>query len=215
MCSEVARMRSIVTSDLLQSYCALTYYAEDEPDLINGTGGQFVELFLNNQYVGLYYMTEKMDRKQLKLKKYDEEKDNIRGLLWKGSEWSYSIFMGHDYNSNYYPMRSPVMYDNNSEDWDGYEVKYPDLGDGQPIRWNELYDAVDFVCTASDEEFVIKAPELFDMPVLMDYYILMETILSADNHGKNMYFFVHNQNKNKKISFGAWDLDSNIGRRWN
>lgn len=215
MSIDVARMRNRVCTDLMQSYAAKPYYFEDEPNMVNGTRGHFVEVFLNDQYVGIYCMTEKMDRKQLKLKKYDEAKDNIRGLLYKGKEWSYSIFMGHDYDSNYYPMKSPVMYNNNSDWWDGYEMEYPDLGDGEPIRWNELYDAVNFVCTASDIDFVNGVSDYFDMPVLMDYYIFMETILSADNHGKNMFFYIYNRNKDKKISFGPWDLDSTFGRRWN
>ena len=107
------------------------------------------------------------------------------------------------------------MYNNQSDAWDGYETKYPDLGDGEPISWGELYNAVDFVCTAQDKDFVREIGDYFDMPVLMDYYILMESILSADNHGKNMFFFIYNRNKDKKISFGPWDLDSTFGRRWN
>lgn len=215
MSIDVARMRNRVCTDLMQSYAAKPYYYEEEPNMINGTRGHFVEVFLNDQYVGIYCMTERMDRKQLKLKKYDEAKNNIRGLLWKGKEWSYSIFMGHDYNSNYYPMKSPVMYSNDYDTWDGYEMEYPDLSDGEPISWGELYDAVNFVCTAPDAEFVEGIADYFDMPVLMDYYIFMETILSSDNHGKNMFFFVYNRNKDKKISFGPWDLDSTFGRRWN
>lgn len=215
MSIDVARMRNRVVTDLWEDYSVKPYYYDKQPDLINGTRGRFVEVFLNNSYVGIYCMTEKMDRKQLQLKKYDETDGTIKGELWKSSDWSYAVFMGHNSNSNYYPKSSPVAFNNTSETWDAYEVKYPDLGDSQPINWSELYDAVNFVCTSSDADFTSQVASYFDMPVMLDYYILMETILSADNHGKNMYFYIYNRNKDKKISFGPWDLDSTCGRRWN
>lgn len=216
MSIDKARMRNRVVTDLWNHMATKPYYFDDEPEAKTGTRGHFVEAFLNDEYVGIYCMTEKMDRKQMKLKKIDEDKPEapIRGELWKSSDWSYSVFMGHNYDSNEYPMTPPVAFDNTSETWDGYEVKHPDLEDGEPVDWQDLYDAVNFVATASDEEFKAHAAEYFDIPVLIDYYILMETILSADNHGKNMYFGIYNRKKNKKITFGIWDLDSTCGRRW-
>lgn len=56
--------------------------------------------------------------------------------------------------------------------------------------------------------------DYFDYPVMVDYYILMETILSADNHGKNMYWGIHNRNMDKRLTPALWDLDSTCGRRW-
>jgi hypothetical protein len=215
MSIDVARMRNRVTTDLWEAYSQKPYFYDKQPDLVNGTRGRFVEMFLNDSYVGIYCMTEKMDRKQLQLRKYDETTNTIKGELWKSSDWSYAVFMGHYSNSTSYPKKSPVNYDNNSETWDSYEVKYPDMDDAQPINWSELYDAVDFVCTSSDQTFTEQVGSYFDMPVLLDYYIFMETILSADNHGKNMYFYIYNRAKDKKISFGPWDLDSTCGRRWN
>lgn len=211
-----ARMRNRVVTDLWNHMATKPYYFEDEPEAKTGTRGHFVEAFLNDEYVGIYCMTEKMDRKQMKLKKIDDETPDapIRGELWKSSDWSYSVFMGHNPDNNEYPMTPPPSFSNTSETWDGYEVKHPDLEDGEPVDWQDLYDAVNFVATSSDEEFKAQVAEYFDIPVLIDYYILMETILSADNHGKNMYFGIYNRKKNKKITFGIWDLDSTCGRRW-
>lgn len=213
-----ARMRNRVVTDLWNDFAVKPYYFDKEPDAYTGTRGHFVELMLNGQYAGIYCMTEKLDRKQMKLKKYDEKKagtdEAIRGELYKASDWSYSVFMGHYSDQNYYPQAHPTGYSNRSETWDSYEVKYPDLGDGQPVDWAELYDAVDFVCTASDEAFVAGVGKYFDMPTIIDYYILMETILSADNHGKNMYWGVYNRNKSPMLTPALWDLDSTCGRRW-
>ena len=213
-----ARMRNRVVTDLWNDFAMKPYYFDKEPEAHTGTRGRFVELMLNGQYAGIYCMTEKLDRKQMKLKKYDEDKAGtdaaIRGELYKASDWSYSVFMGHYSDQNYYPRSHPTSFNNRSETWDGYEVKYPDLGDGQPVDWAEMYNAVDFVCTASDEAFAAGVGKYFDMPTLIDYYILMETILSADNHGKNMYWGVYNRNKSAMLTPALWDLDSSCGRRW-
>lgn len=216
MCIDKMRMRNRVVTDLWNDFAVKPYYFSSEPKALSGTRGQFVELLLNDQYAGIYCMTEKMDRKQMKLKKYDEQStlSKIRGELWKSGDWSYSVFMGHHSDNTTYPMQSPVFYNNLSETWDSYEVKYPDIEDGQKVNWSELYNAVNFVCTAGNDEFSASIGNYFDLPVLMDYYILMETILSADNHGKNMYFAVYDKSRDKKITFGLWDLDSTCGRRW-
>ncbi len=218
MVIDKARMRNRVVTDWWNDNGAKPYYFDKEPEALTGTRGQFVELLLNGQYAGLYCMTEKIDRKQMKLKKYDEQKagtpEAIRGQLYKASDWSYAVFMGHHSDRNYYPGTSPVDYDNNSEVWDSYEVKYPDLGDGQPVDWAELYNAVNFVCTSTDEEFTARVSTYFDLPPLVDYYVLMEAILSVDNHGKNMYWGVRNRNKSIMLTLALWDLDSTCGRRW-
>ncbi len=218
MVIDKARMRNRVVTDWWNDHGAKPYYIDKEPEALTGTRGRFVELLLNGQYAGLYCMTEKIDRKQMKLKKYDDLKagtpEAIRGQLYKASDWSYAVFMGHNSDNNYYPGTSPVGYNNNSEVWDSYEVKYPDLGDGQPVDWAELYNAVNFVCTATDEEFIAQVGTYFDLPPLVDYYVLMEVILSADNHGKNMYWGIRNRHKNLMLTLALWDLDSTCGRRW-
>ncbi|MCM1108872.1 MAG: CotH kinase family protein [Clostridium sp.] len=216
MVIDKSRMRNRVVTDLWNDFARKPYYIEKEPKALTGTRGQYVELFLNGNYAGLYCMTEKIDRKQMKLKKYVSSLGNegITGLLYKASDWSYSVFMGHDYDSQSYPMTSPVGYSNQKDEWDGYELKYPDIDDGEPVDWRDLYNAVKFVCMATNNEFRQQIADYFDYPVLVDYYVLMEAILSVDNHGKNMYWGIHNRNMDKRLTPALWDLDSTCGRRW-
>ncbi len=211
---DMGRIRNRVLTDLWNDYRRDPYYIDQEPEALTGTRGEFVELILNDDYRGIYCMTENMDRKQMKLKKYDEETLDIHGQLWKSKDWSYAVFMGHNKDSNYYPGTSPYGYDNGSESWDFYNLKYPEIDEVFPTDWSPLYNAVDFVCTASDDDFRAHVGEFFDMPVVIDYYILMETILSTDNHGKNMFFAVYDQQTDKKITLGVWDMDATSGQRW-
>lgn len=211
---DMSRCRNRVLTDLWNDYSTPPYYKASEKKARTGTRGQFVEVTLNNKYVGIYCMTEAMDRKQMKLKKQDDD-GTLHGMLWKSKDWSYGVFMGHDYNSNYYPGTSPSTYNNGSESWENYYVKYPDYEDnGNTTDWSTLYDAVNFVCTSGDATFKRDFGSYFDYPLLLDYYILMETTLSADNHGKNMYFAVYDKQEDKKITFGVWDMDATLGQRW-
>ena len=212
---DMSRIRNRVLTDLWNDYCQLPYYSNKEPKALSGTRGNFVELILNDEYRGIYCMTENIDRKQMKLVKYDEETGQIHGQLWKSKDWSYATFMGTKPDGNYSPKDYLSTPNPNKDMWDSYQVKYPDIEDsGNQTDWQTLYEAVKFVCTSDDGFFTHYAEEYFDLPVLIDYYILMETILSTDNHGKNMFYACYDQVKSKKITFAVWDMDATCGQRW-
>jgi len=211
---DMSRIRNRVLTDLWNDFATKPYYIDQEPKALSGTRGRFAELILNGEYRGIYCLTEAMDRKQMKLKKHDDETGTMHGQLWKSKDWSYAVFMGHHVDNNSYPKTSPAAYDNHSESWDQYYVKYPDIEDVNPTQWSVLWNAVNFVCTSTDANFKAHISEYFDLPVVIDYYILMETILSSDNHGKNMYFAVYDKQQDKKITFGVWDMDATTGQRW-
>ncbi len=220
MAVDKARMRNRVSTDLWNDYSTRPYYADEEPKMSPGTHGRFVEVVLNGNYHGLYCMTEKMDRKQLKLKKIkqeDGEADVIRGVLYKSEQWSYEVLMGHESDSRNLPGKAPSAYDNTRMTWSNYEMDYPDIEDGESIDWGPLYNAVNFVATSTDNEFVDNYQHWFDMPVWTDYYLFLDVILATDNHGKNMFFLNYNitdEENGQKISLAPWDLDGTWGRRW-
>lgn len=217
-------MRNRVSTDLWNDFATKPYHRREgwEPKARTGTRGRFVEVFLNGTYHGLYCMTEKMDRKQLKLKKYvaatETEPAVIHGSLYKSSQWNYEVLMGHEIDSEYFPKRAPASYNNNlrQETWREYEVKYPDYEE-EKIDWGPLWNAINFVATSSDVEFDNKFDNYFDRPVINDYYLFIELMLATDNHGKNMFFFNYDQQGEKhaeKIGITPWDLDGTWGRRW-
>lgn len=211
---DMSRIRNRVLTDLWNDYSTPPYYIQDEPKALTGSRGKFVELILNDEYRGIYCMTENMDRKQMKLKKYDEETGTIHGQLWKSKDWSYATFMGTKPDGGYTPKDYLSNPNNSSEMWDSYQVKYPELEDVSPTDWSVLYNAVNFVCTSSDDLFSHYISDYFDLPLVIDYYILMETVLATDNHGKNMFFACYDKTKSKKITFGVWDMDATCGQRW-
>ena len=212
---DMSRIRNRTLTDLWNDYSTPPYYISEEKKAMTGTRGHFVELILNGEYRGIYCMTENMDRKQMKLKKYDEENEETHGQLWKSKDWTYATLMGTRPDGSYWPKDFLTEPDSNSEMWDQYEVKYPDFEDyGYQTDWEVLYNAVDFVCHSTDDEFKAQVAEYFDLPLVIDYYILMETILATDNHGKNMFFGVYDKQVDKKITFSVWDMDATCGQRW-
>lgn len=211
-----ARMRNRVSTDLWLDFSKPVYYAQSEPGMFNGTRGFFVEVFLNNTYNGLYCMTEKIDRKQLNLKKlkYSADSSSVtqRGALYKASSWSIGTQLG---NPNTWGTSTLPEYNNNSESWTAFEVKYPDLGDGEPVEWKPAYDAVKVpYWETPDNEFRANTNTYFDMPVFIDYYLFLDLMLASDNHGKNYYLSVYDQTASPMVSLTPWDLDGVWGRRW-
>lgn len=215
------RMRNRVSTDLWNDFASKPYWSVQEPELINGTRGRFVEVFLNDTYQGLYCMTEKVDRQQLKLKKLRVSVDlttgeNIytqRGALWKASSWSTATMYGYPYGGGY----GIPGYSNTSINWSSFESKYPELDEGEPITWDNLYNAIRISSEyyTNDQTFNQLAQETFDLPVYLDYYLFLELLLATDNHGKNLYTNIYDQTTSTKVSITPWDLDGTWGIRWN
>lgn len=213
-----SRMRNRVTTDLWNAYSAKPYHYAKEPALVNGTRGVFVEVFINDAYQGLYCMTEKVDRKQLKLKKLKYSSDSTtvqqRGGLYKGTSWASGTFLGNQIWDGS-PHNMSTAYNNNSETWSGFEVKYPDYGDGEPVEWKPLVDAVTVSSyLTNDATFQSQVNTYFDMPVFLDYYLLLDVMLASDNQGKNAYFSVYDQSSSPMITITPWDCDGVWGIRW-
>lgn len=219
-----ACMRNRVSTDLWNDYSVKPYYADRENKVRTGTRGEFVEVFLNGSYWGLYCMTEKMDRKQLKLKKYVPASESTtyqpepHGFLYKSKDWSYEVLMGHKPDERTFPYTevSKVYNYLGQESWCGFEQKYPDAKD-EYVDWTPLRDAVNFVATTDVQStFDREIGNYFDLPILRDYYLLIELALATDNHGKNMFFYAYDQAgaEGNKISVCPWDMDGTFGQNW-
>ena len=223
MAVDPACMRNRVATDIWNDFSAAPYYKDREKKALTGTRGRFVEVFLNGSYHGIYCMTEKLDRKQLKLKKFKaaaESKsgeDEVHGLLYKSSQWSYEVFMGHNSDSHYFPETEPRSFSNTlgQETWAQFELKYPDYAE-EAVEWTPLWNAVNFVATSSQDDFDAHVADYFDMPVVKDYYLFLDLLLATDNHGKNMFYSVYDRKgeEGDRLSLTPWDLDGTLGARW-
>lgn len=200
---DLFRLRNRIATEIWNDFATKPYYASKEPKAKSGVTGKVVEVILNNKYRGIYSLTEAMDRKELKLKKYDDKNQEFHGQLWKVSSWDKATFWDIDKD-----------YDNTQETWHAFETKYPDIEDVNPTDYSPLYEAIDFVVNSNDEAFKKEVGDYFDIPVLIDYQLFQETLKPVDNNGKNMYWGIYDVAKSKKLTLAIWDLDASVGQDW-
>lgn len=192
MYNEPLRVRSKTNNDLWRLINTL-HYQNSEPGAINGIRMKYIELFINDAYQGLYCLSERVDRKQLRLKAHN---GNIRGELHKGISWGASTFS------------ALPAFDNNSLLWGGFEYKHPE----EEIDWSNLYELVDFVMNAPSAAFYQDYPNRFDTENLVDYFIFLNLLRATDNTGKNIY--IAKYDANSKYFYVPWDLDGSFGTIW-
>jgi len=191
--NEPLRSSSKVSNELWQEIHQI-YYKDKEPDAKNGINTVYVELFLNNQYKGVYTLTEKIDRKQLKLKKYN---NGIVGELYKGSNWGDAV-----------TFTGLPNFDNNSLTWGGFEYKHPE----EKTDWTNLYNFVNFVENSTDKDFYSQYTTKFNIKNAVDYYILLNLTRATDNYGKNTY--IAKYKTGEPYYYVPWDLDGVFGNNW-
>ena len=201
---DFARVRNRVAKDIWAEFSTPPYYAAYEPKTpYTYVRGDFVEVFLNDQYMGIYSLNEHMDRQQLKLKQYDYDAGEFHGGLWKPMKWS-TVTLFSD----------PKTFDATQKNWDEFYVKYPNIDDVNPTNFGTLHNAVKFASRASDADFRDSVGCYFDIPVLRDYYLFAILLQSPDNVGKNAYYACYDVATDKRLTMAIWDLDCTQGQFW-
>lgn len=206
-----SKIRNRASMDLWLDFSQKPYHSEKEPKAINGTRGRFVEVYVNGGYYGLFCLSEKVDRKQLKLKKFATDQQTgqpyYRGLLYKAL-----------YSDN---TRTPFFYYNKDvpssdllQEWDGMKNEYPDIRDNEPWSWDPLLTSVKKVAFNSSS-FMSNVEKHFDVPVFIDYVLFVDLMCAFDNVGKNYYcWFYDYSSGDKRMGYTPWDMDATWGRNW-
>lgn len=194
------RMRNRVCFDIWNEISKTPY--KTDFDNRNGTLGQFVEVYLNGEYHGLYCMTDKIDRKLLGLKKAKEQSDGsvyVRGVLYKGEAWTDATRMtGYDISESF-----------DGEAWNGWELQYPD---DYPCydAWKPLMNLIDF-CNTRNAFFKLHYRQHFYYDNLVDYALFIMGLNIIDNNVKNTHFSCPDINVNETYLITPWDLDCSLG----
>ncbi len=200
------RVRNRVSTDLWLDFARKPWYADTLNNVHNGSRGKMVEVILNGAYHGIYNMCEPIDRKQLKLKRYDEENKEFHGVLWT----SFS-------RTGTTKMSNPVTRVKGKTTWDGFELKYPDYDEIKRVNWTAMEEAVWFANRADTSELKLRIDSMghyFDLPVMMDYYIFVSTLQALDNECKNIYYACYDTQDNHRLTMVPWDLDICLGANY-
>ncbi|MDR1372201.1 MAG: CotH kinase family protein [Dysgonamonadaceae bacterium] len=199
--SDILRINEKTANEIWQRLNHL-HYQSLEPAAINCRRGKYAELFLNGDYMGVYQVTEPVDRKQLKLKKFNETKGGIRGELFKSNGWGLA---------NY---RVCPPYVDNSYIWDGgggnFESVYPK---NVYPEWKDLYDFVHCVVHDYDNQFYTNWKNYFDEENAIDYFIYLNLASANDNYSNNLY--IARYDIGYKYFYIPRDYDGAFGQNWN
>lgn len=187
-----SRMRNRLATDMWNSFNNVPHILS-EPDAHNGTRGYMAEVFVNYKYMGVYCLTEKLDRKQLKIKKQ-------YGNSYKANDWTNQ--------TDFYGL---TAYDNNVATWGGWEYEYPDLGDTPAPNWGYLYDEISFILNSSDDVFKAQIKDKVDINNMVDYFIFMNITRATDNQNKNTFFSFYDSRVANKFFYSVWDLEGSMG----
>ena len=199
------RVRNRVSTDLWLDMAREPWYADSVSELHHGSRGQMVEVLLNGEYAGIYNMCEPIDRKQMKLKRFDEETRTFHGQTWMAYTWTRTVNMSE-------PQRLPRF----STTWDGFELKYPDKDEIGTVKWTALQDAVLFANRSFEDRQLFKdsIEYYFDMPVMQDYYVFIMALQALDNECKNIYYVCRDVEDNPRLTMVPWDLDICLGQNY-
>ena len=189
MWAQPLRLRDKVANQLWMEMYRLPY-AASEPEALPGIRMEYADLYLNGSYQGVYALTERIDRKQLALRKYNGD---LRGVLYKGNGAGAPTF------------DELPPFDNTSDTWGNYEWVYPNEAD-TAINWSQLYGFTNFVMNASDAVFYSQYPAQFDKDNAVLYYLFVNSLMAMDNMGRNL--FVARQKKSGTYFYIPWDLDA-------
>jgi len=198
MYNEPLRLRNATAHQLWEDIHE-PYYLEVSPNARSGVRGRYIEMFKNGEYRGVYLLTERVDRKQLRLQSYSET-SGMQGELYKAKHWG-SGTVTFDFAG---------FYDNSNRWWDGYQKKYP--LEEMATQWDRLFDLKLFALQSDDDLFAELIFDSFHPENAIDYFLFINLLYALDNTGKNI--FVASHSEDEPYFYVPWDLDAVFGHDW-
>ena len=168
-----------------------------------GAGGEFVEVFINDSYQGLYLLTHPIDRKQVGTQAVSSQiaagETQIERIYKKKytAAWQEEDFVGE----------AP---DPNSLDYRGGFYLKGDTVLGNETEWEPLRKLA--ACIEGDDDaFGAGITTLCDRQNIIENWLFYQAIAGFDNQAKNMYYVVRKQQGGLKGYFIPWDLNISFG----
>lgn len=154
---------------------------------------EFVELFINNEYIGLYVLTEPINKTKLKLKStsLSDTSAIVKSIEWRTIK---------EVKENYFAKENQFLY---------YELKYPNDSDMYEKSWNVVLNKLARYYSNPNSYDVIN--EIFNINNYVDMIIFNAFTNNTDNQlKKNNYFYLKNL-KNSPLFIQPWDMEYTFG----
>ena len=191
-----SNIRNVLCCDLWNEINSMETTNDYDIDLES----EFVEVFINDKYAGIYVLKEPVDAKQVGI-----EKEISKDILVKG----------YSYNANY---KTEESFENiNVQDGTAYDI------------FKLIYpkDSTDEIIESNFRNFLEKINQKFDLSIgityeylkknfnlnnIIDYDILVNFVKGWDNFSTNNVFFYLDETG--KIVNIPWDMDMSFGLAW-
>lgn len=177
------RIRDVLSWDICSQFQGET---KDKP-FYNCTDMIYVELFMDNEYLGLYGLQDYVNEYKLA---FDEKAGNI----YEGVGW---VFPG---DKTIKPKKKR---------WDSIQVKFNNLEYNK--RWDPMIDFVELLNIEDPKSFTEKADEFLDMDNYMNHYIMLEVLMARDNQWKNTFY---SKKVGEPLIVSPWDLDMTFASKF-
>lgn len=194
MWTDDLRMRNKLSFEVWEKMASLP--EEDRrSDVYPGIHLEYVELFINNRYEGIYCLGERFNERILG---YAPNQYEQGGVLYEAIDKAEGSTRFEVYHSE--PGNSLV--------WDGWEMIYP----GHELYWHPLAELRKTVVLKSEEEFSSSIESMIYLDNMADHYIFINLLLAYDNIGKNNFYARYSTAS--RFFIIPWDLDYTWGKRW-
>lgn len=159
---------------------------------------EFVELFINNEYKGLYVLTEPINRRKLNLNK---SSDIDTSIIIKTQDW--------------FTVTSNIDFSNIPNDfYFAYELKYPNNNELFSISWYKILTKLSNYYDLEDESTYEVINITWNMENYIDILIFNAFSNNMDNNLiKNNYFYMKNLD-DKEVFIQPWDMEYTYGLKY-
>lgn len=183
-----SKMREKLGRDLWDAIAASSSYAEA------GTGleMEYCEVYLDDEYVGVYGLGTAVDRKN-----YWPDKDKDRQDL---------LFKAVNFDA---PTLSDIESVGKDEQCGALELKYASWKSGD--MWDNIGMYMHLAYYASDEEYLSHMKDYMEVDNNIDYWLFLLAAGLDDNELKNIYFSIGDNQNNTRVLMTPWDLDMSWG----
>lgn len=204
MATDPARLRNRLAMDLWAEIAPPLWYIHDEPNARSSYEGKIVEVG-GNLTNGIYCLSERVDRKLLRLRKYDDIDTIAHGVLFKTSEWKYTTFLSAEGSQ---PADTAIR-------WGGWELDYPQPAALRPQAWQAFKRFYHITAESDSSLFADSIAAYVDIPSFIHYTLLVMFTGAIDNSGKNCYWAFYDITAcNLRAVVVPWDFDLSFGRKY-
>ena len=164
------------------------FYLERLLDISYALNGNFIEVYFDNSYNGLYYLTEKIEAKKSRINLNDE----------------YGIIVEFD---NVYGKSKGCYYDISEN---CLTIKDAHSPDNQELAMKSFIDSFNAMQIAIKKQDYETIKNLIDIDSFVKYYLLNEFTVNPDAYSTS--FHLYKNGKDDKIHAGpGWDFDIALG----